>query len=127
GKNTNGELGNGKTSDSLVPVDVTGLSSGTVAVAMGDTHACAITAGGAVRCWGDDTYGQLGDGKSVPQKVPVETSLKSGAVGITVGAGYSCALLETGPVMCWGRNDRGQVGLATSTDPQRSPVEVVGL
>ena len=63
GLNKFGELGNGKTAATTVPVGVSGLSSGVQSIATGDKHTCAVTTSQNVRCWGDDFFGQLGDGQ----------------------------------------------------------------
>jgi alpha-tubulin suppressor-like RCC1 family protein len=63
GSNEFGQLGNGTVKDSHVPVPVVGLSTGVSAVSVGiGGHACAVTTQGGVVCWGDNTFGQLGDG-----------------------------------------------------------------
>src|SRR5436190_9694653 len=64
GLNKFGELGSGKTAATTVPVGVSGLSSGVQSIATGDKHTCAVTTSQNVRCWGDDFFGQLGDGQS---------------------------------------------------------------
>ena len=62
GYNGYGELGNGTTTNSYVPVNVSGLSSGISAISAGDEAACALTSSGGVECWGYNGYGEMGDG-----------------------------------------------------------------
>ena len=127
GSNEDGQLGDGTTVDSSSPVAVSGLSSGVVAITTGKYHSCALLNSGAVKCWGLNEYGQLGDGTTDDRSSPVAVSgLSSGVVAITGGGEHTCALLNSGAVKCWGYNSDGQLGDGTTVDSS-SPVAVSGL
>jgi alpha-tubulin suppressor-like RCC1 family protein len=115
GANTLGQLGNGGGANSNAFVQVTGLTSGWLAVAAGTSHSCALSTAGAVNCWGDNTYGQLGNGTFVSSPTPVAVSgLASGVRAIAAGAQTSCALLNDGTVRCWGNNTYSQLGIISA-------------
>jgi alpha-tubulin suppressor-like RCC1 family protein len=127
GQNGDGELGDGTTTSRSTPVDVSGLSGGVAAVAAGFWHTCAMTTGGAVKCWGDNIAGALGDGTQTTRLTPVQVSgLASGAEAVVAGGARTCALMTGGAVWCWGLNQYGQLGDGTTTD-RWSPVSVTGL
>jgi alpha-tubulin suppressor-like RCC1 family protein len=127
GDNRNGQLGDGTRVDSLIAVDVAGLSNGAAAVTVGDAHACALTAAGGIVCWGMNFDGQLGDGTTTDNFTPVRVSgLSGGMAAVKAGKWHTCALTAAGGVMCWGLNHRGLCGDGTTMD-RRTPVDVVGL
>jgi len=114
GTNFNGALGDGTTSDRSTPVDVIGLQAGVTALALGSAHSCALTAAGAVKCWGSNWAGELGDGTQVQRLVPVDViGLGAGVKAISAGADHTCAITATNRVMCWGYNAWGQLGDGT--------------
>ncbi len=82
-------------------------------VAAGEFFSCALSADGAVICWGANTFGSLGTGDTVsattPQPVVGEVSFTS----LTAAGGHACALDPDGSAFCWGRNDVGQLGATT--------------
>ena len=127
GLNGDGQLGIGSVSGArLTPVAVSGLSN-TIAIAAGTFHTCALLANGAVRCWGSNTFGQLGIGTFGGRQVtPVAvTGLLTPATAIALGPSQSCALLANGTARCWGRNG-GALGDGTTAD-RAEPTRVKGL
>jgi len=127
GYNEQGQLGDGTTTNRLTPTSVSGLSSGVVAIGMGDSHSCALLSSGAVKCWGDNFYGELGDGTTTNRLTPTAVSgLSSGVTAIAIGHIQSCALLNSGAVKCWGYNSQGQLGDGTTTN-RLIPTAVSGL
>jgi alpha-tubulin suppressor-like RCC1 family protein len=71
GYNGTGQLGDNSTTESNVPVAVSGLSSGVAAISAGASHTCALTSAGGVMCWGDNVYGELGNNSGAESDVPV--------------------------------------------------------
>ena len=127
GNNFNGQLGNNSNSQSLVSVQVIGLTSGVTAVAAGGTHSCAVV-NGAVQCWGDNSSGQLGNNNApLRSNVPVQpTGINSGVTAVAAGDGHSCAAVSGG-VQCWGFNNSGQLGNNSIILQSLLPVQVTGL
>jgi len=95
-------------------------------VGCGFSHTCAVLSTGVVRCWGDNQYGQLGDGLSASNSsLPVTVSGISTASSVASGYYHSCSVLADGSVRCWGRNHEGQLG--EGVDDSASPVTVPGI
>lgn len=127
GRNFEGQLGDGTNGNlRTTPVDVSGFSDGAIAVAAGDTHTCAVTTAGGVRCWGRNAHGQLGDGTTTSRPVPTDVPGLADVTAIAAGVAHTCALTAAGSVTCWGLNEDGQLGDA-STASSAVPVDVVGL
>jgi hypothetical protein len=119
------------TDDSWNPVGVSGIATGGAAVAAGEDYACARTSAGALRCWGANTYGQLGNGlTSMSEPLPVGViGLSSGAAAVSTGGGHACVLMDVahaGAVRCWGANGFGQLGEGTLINSS-VPMTVTGL
>lgn len=127
GANVHGQLGNGGVDPfetSAFPSDVLGLSQGVTQLAVGDNHACVLTAQGGVKCWGSVV--DYLPGNNSPLSRPMDVELGRAAIAVASGNGFSCALLHSGAVECWGTNTFGQLGNG-SFDFPFAPVSVVGL
>jgi alpha-tubulin suppressor-like RCC1 family protein len=90
--------------------------SGVLSLRAGDGHTCMLLSGGTVRCWGRNTWGQLGLGHAShvgDDELPDTAGtlpLGEKVEQLAVGGQHTCALLESGMVRCWGRNHAGQLG-----------------
>jgi alpha-tubulin suppressor-like RCC1 family protein len=127
GSNSNGQLGNGTTVDSSTPVNVSGLSSGVVALAVGESHNCAITAARAAKCWGANFFGQLGNGNTTFSPIPVNVIGLSDVAAVGPAYDHTCAITGNGAIKCWGRNASGQLGNGTEPTDSLVPVDVTGF
>ena len=152
GKNGNGQLGHnstttagdgevGSTTMQHLPISTASLIGfdSTMHVAAGQTHTCALSFSGRIRCWGDGSNGKLGQGSedsygngtsssfamSQLQDVGLvnddDTIPAAIAIAVGVGTEHTCALLRPGDVQCWGRNWQGQLGLTIPLTPVTFP------
>ncbi len=129
GSDESGQLANSEVEESIseVPVPVEQLS-GVTAIAAGAQHGLALLGSGTVMAWGEDSYGELGDGvTTASQETPVAVSGLSGVTAISAGDQDSVALLGSGSVMAWGNNHYGELGDGETGGISDLPVNVVGL
>ena len=145
GGNEFGQLGDGTTTERNTPVDVVGLDSGVLTVASGGLHTCALTAGGGVKCWGLNAFGEVGAATtdlcgwapSPCSTIPLDVvGLEAGVAAIAAGSSHTCAVTARGGAKCWGFSQDGQLGTAASDscvgwgDPSpcsKTPTDVRGL
>lgn len=127
GRNDHGQLGNGTTAASKVPVKVGGSFA---TIATGANHTCGTANDGGLSCWGANDKGQLGDGTTTDRNVPTPVSgQSSGGFGsppsylgvASLGADFTCAQ----PTSCFGNNASHQLGNGTTTNSS-VPVNAVG-
>jgi alpha-tubulin suppressor-like RCC1 family protein len=113
GENATGQLGNGQTGGSPTPLPVTGLDRGVVEIVAGRGSTCALLSSGGVKCWGDNTSGQLGYGvQSAMSSTPVDVSDLSEVVDLAVGWSHACARKSDDSIWCWGNDEAGEVRAA---------------
>jgi hypothetical protein len=113
-----------------VAISQIGVMSFTVSTSRftGLIYNCALLSTGAVKCWGSNSYGQVGDATSLNNRLtPVDVSgLSSGVTAISGGYWHTCAVLSTGAIKCWGQNNYGQLG-DNSRIQSLTPVAVLGI
>jgi alpha-tubulin suppressor-like RCC1 family protein len=131
GVNDSGELGASTTQTcnsipcSMTPIQVSGLT-GVIGIAAGVVHSLAWKADGTVWAWGNNSFGQLGDGTTTQRATPIEVPGLSGVGSVAGGGLHTLAVKRDGTVLAWGANGYGQLGDGTTTD-RHTPVRVVGL
>lgn len=125
GNNYRGKLGNGGNGGHrALPLQV-GSDNDWATVSTGRDHTCGTRADGTLWCWGDDYYGQVGDGKKKNRGFPVQVGRSSTWGGVSAGGESTCARRTVGTLWCWGWNRLGQLGDGTTTD-RRTPVRIGG-
>ena len=140
GNNGVGQLGDGTSVTKAYPVQVfageendssTGYLNNIIQISAGSNYVMALKKDGTVFTWGQNIYGQLGNGSSVNSMLPVQVKSADGNSFLTdivqISAGYvhSMALKKDGTVLAWGRNDGGQLG-NNKTSNKSLPVQVKG-
>lgn len=116
GANERGQLGDGTTTSSSVPKEVTGLA-GVSAIAAGTSHSCAVMSDGTLWCWGD--FPAARGLSSVPIQVPI-----TAVTDVALGELHGCARKSEGTVWCWGDNSNNQLGWGLGTSMLFSPAQV---
>jgi alpha-tubulin suppressor-like RCC1 family protein len=124
GRNSEGQLGDNTTTSRP---DLQKLASAPYfeSLGAGDQHTCGIESGRqVVWCWGDNQFGQLGDGSTDDRKIPVEVLGSRRFSVVSSGAGHTCGVTVQGEAYCWGRNTEGQLGDGTTSN-QSEPTLVL--
>jgi alpha-tubulin suppressor-like RCC1 family protein len=129
GWNSAGQLGDGTMTATNFgsPTTVSGISGGVTMLTAGGLHTCALI-GGAVKCWGYNVDGELGNGSTSQSLVPSTVAGLSGVTAISAGATHTCAILSAGTARCWGGNAHGQLGNnSTASTNAGATVAVSGI
>jgi alpha-tubulin suppressor-like RCC1 family protein len=120
GENKYGQLGNEINNNSstpvLTPVSVKDLKD-IIQISAGKNHTCALLKDGTVKCWGENEYGQLGDGTKINKLTPVSVKDLKDVIQISAGSNHTCALLKDGTVKCWGAGPLGDGTKKSSAVP----------
>jgi alpha-tubulin suppressor-like RCC1 family protein len=114
---------------STTPVNVLGSASQVASITSGAAHSCSLGTGGGVRCWGNNSFGQIGDDTATSSSFQVDVAgLTSGVASVSTGpaSNHTCAVMQNGALKCWGRNDFGQLGTGLRFNAF-APLGVVGL
>jgi alpha-tubulin suppressor-like RCC1 family protein len=119
-----GQLGDGSTTSSAVPVAVVGGLMFS-AVSSGASHTCGLTAAGAAYCWGGNRFGQLGNGSTTSSAVPVAVTGGLTFLVMSAGESHTCGLASNGAAYCWGTGSALGVG-DTLIGSSLVPVPVAG-
>ena len=139
GYNSNGQIGNNSQqyyNSDLVPVHL-GPGRTAISLALGPSHTCVILDDNSLKCYGDNTYGQLGDGTTTStcesghysnngtsyftcqNNASTASAIDLGtgryATSVTNGNSHTCALLDDASIKCWGLNDHGEIGDGTNS------------
>lgn len=130
GRNNRGQLGIGDIVDRNQPYGIINVTKPKAAtqVSAGYEHSCGVISGRAY-CWGDNTYGQLGNGTSgniSDEPVAVQGLGSRKVTSIDAGRYHTCAIADS-QAFCWGRNNQGQIGIGTPTANQTTAQAVQGL
>ena len=121
GAGSNGQLGNGGTLDSSVPLMTNSLGDNRTAksITLGHHHTCAVLDNGSTMCWGGGSNGQLGNGGTANALSPMTIAsmpIAVQAVALVAGDEHTCALLAQGSVACWGSGASGLLGGGATGD-----------
>jgi len=131
GANNKGQLGDGTNTDRYLPVKVKGENgNGFLAnirkIAAGGNHCLALDADGNVWAWGDNTYGQLGNGTYNDSVYPVKVTGLPEIIMIAAGQKHSIAIDKNGNLWVWGQNISGQIGNNTQIN-SNTPAMIEGI
>jgi alpha-tubulin suppressor-like RCC1 family protein len=125
GSDSTGQLGNGATTgNQQSPVQESTSATNWASVDAGSEFTCAIKTTGTLWCWGDDTWGQIGNGATTGTQVsPVqEVTAATNWATVATGSDHTCSRKTTGAIYCWGRGFEGQIGDAGNSN-RDTPVQ----
>jgi alpha-tubulin suppressor-like RCC1 family protein len=101
--------------------------TGAISVTAGTQDSCAVLVNRTMKCWGINSWGELGNNSQVGTFTPVTVSGLSGVNMASAGSYHTCAVLTAATVKCWGFNLSGELGNGTTVINSAVPVAVIGL
>lgn len=126
GNNSDGQLGNSSNLESNLPVQVGVSFTDITAIAARGGCSMLLKSNGTVFTWGDNFFGQLGNGSTTSSNFPVQVNALTDITAIAAGGFLSMALRSNGSVLAWGRNTEGELGDGTNIS-SNIPVAVSSL
>jgi cysteine-rich repeat protein len=128
GANADGQLGLGFTGPSQLTPQLVSAAGSTAAVTLGVRFTCVLTTAQDARCWGDNEFGQLGDGTVLDRLAPVVVGFPGTPEALAAGGRHVCGIRSSdGTVWGWGNNAAGALGDGTLGGIRTTPVQAVGL
>ena len=110
GHNSQGSVGDGSTSHRSTPVTINVGGGGVKDLAGGWHSSCALLMDGSLKCWGQNNYGQIGDGSTSNRNTPTVVNVGGTVVAVQTARYTTCAILDGGTLKCFGENTNGQIG-----------------
>jgi len=128
GSNDFGRLGSPlAASTAAAPVQVQNITTA-LAISSGDQHACALSADHTIHCWGNNTYGQLGNATWTSALIPVQVSSITSAISVSAGYRHTCAIVSEGSTAyCWGDNSQGQLAGGSTLYSSNVPLKIADI
>ena len=139
GINAQGQLGDGTTTTSNIPIDITSsfnLNPNEIfeSISAGGNHSSAITSEGRIFMWGYNNLGQLGDGTDTQRNTPTEITsnfdlnITETIESMSLGSSHSSAVTSENRVFIWGYNGDGQLGIGvTDSDDHPIPIDITDI
>jgi len=131
GRGNDGQLGINDRFSYSQPQHVGNITAEIVAIAAGNNHTCALLVNGKVYCFGDNAYGQIGNGSHRDSVIPVAVDFsryeEPEMIGIAAGGDHSCSWDREHNYYCWGKNESGQLGGGFHSRSEARPLRAVQL
>jgi alpha-tubulin suppressor-like RCC1 family protein len=122
GVNSDGQLGDGTTTNRLSPVQI-GNATNWKSISLGYSYTVATKTDGTLWTWGNNSFGQLGDGTTTNRSSPVQIGNATNWKSVSAGGLHNFAVKNDGSLWAWGYNNSGQLGDGTTTQ-RNSPVQI---